>query len=71
MELCTNLQQRVLNLEKTKTSQQNEIASEDASKHRRINAIDADDDITLVSIHDDVLDGEEVVVKEDTIKDVA
>ncbi|GKG35198.1 hypothetical protein Tco_0440352, partial [Tanacetum coccineum] len=27
MELCTNLQQRVLDLEKTKTAQQNEIAS--------------------------------------------
>ncbi|GKD63422.1 hypothetical protein Tco_1305530 [Tanacetum coccineum] len=27
MELCTNLQQRVLDLEKTKTTQQNEIAS--------------------------------------------
>ncbi|GKA29778.1 hypothetical protein Tco_0716023 [Tanacetum coccineum] len=89
MELCTNLQQRVLDLEKTKTTQQNEIASlkrrvkkleqkkrsrthglkrlhkvgmsrrvessgdeedlgEDASKQeRRINAIDADDEITL------------------------
>ncbi|GJR20061.1 putative ribonuclease H-like domain-containing protein [Tanacetum coccineum] len=73
MELCTNLQQRVLDLEKTKTTQQNEITSlkrrvkkleqkkrvesssdeedlgEDASKQgRRINAIDADEDITLV-----------------------
>ncbi|GJT84648.1 hypothetical protein Tco_1066365 [Tanacetum coccineum] len=64
MELCTNLQQKVLNLEKTKTTQQNEIAigisrrvessgdeedlGEDASKQeRRINAIDADDEITL------------------------
>ncbi|GKA98677.1 hypothetical protein Tco_0826614, partial [Tanacetum coccineum] len=27
MELCTNLQQRVLDLEKTKTTQANEIAS--------------------------------------------
>ncbi|GKD67564.1 hypothetical protein Tco_1321654, partial [Tanacetum coccineum] len=95
MELCTNLQQRVLDLEKTKTTQANEIASlkrrvkklekkrssrthklkrlykvgltarvessgdeedlgEDASKKwRRINAIDADEDITLVSVHDD------------------
>ncbi|GJZ39666.1 hypothetical protein Tco_0586229 [Tanacetum coccineum] len=90
MELCTNLQQRVLDLEKTKTTQQNEIASlkrrvkkfehkkrsrthglkrlhkvgmsrrvessgdedslgEDASKQgRRINAIDVDEDITLL-----------------------
>ncbi|GKF02334.1 hypothetical protein Tco_0029257, partial [Tanacetum coccineum] len=90
MELCTNLQQRVLDLEKTKTTQANEIDSlkrrvkklekkrslrihklkrlykvgltarvessgdeenlgEDASKQRRrINAIDADENITLV-----------------------
>ncbi|GJT63420.1 putative ribonuclease H-like domain-containing protein [Tanacetum coccineum] len=95
MELCTNLQQRVLDLEKTKTTQQNEIASlkrrvkkleqkkrsrthglkrlhkvgmsrrvesfgdeddlgEDASKQgRRINAIDAYEDITLVNVQDD------------------
>ncbi|GJU94543.1 hypothetical protein Tco_0698648 [Tanacetum coccineum] len=90
-DLCTNLQQMVLDLEKTKTTQHNEINSlkrrvnklekknrsrthklkrlykvgltakvesfgdeenlgEDASKQeRRINAIDADDDITLVN----------------------
>ncbi|GKB73658.1 hypothetical protein Tco_0935070 [Tanacetum coccineum] len=95
MELCTNLQQRVLDLEQTNTSQQNEIDSlkrrvkklerkrisrthklkrlykvglsarvessrdeeslgEDASKQRRINAIDADEDITLVNVQDDV-----------------
>ncbi|GJV99098.1 retrovirus-related pol polyprotein from transposon TNT 1-94 [Tanacetum coccineum] len=95
MELCTNLQTRVLDLEKTKTTQGNEIASlkrrdkklekkyrsrthklkrlykvglsarvessgdkenlgEDASKQgRRINAIDADEDITLVNVQDD------------------
>ncbi|GJV78589.1 uncharacterized mitochondrial protein-like protein [Tanacetum coccineum] len=95
MELCTNLQQRVLDLEKTKTTQQNEIASlkrrvkklekkrssrthklkrlykfgltarvessrdeqslgEDASKQgRMINAIDVDEDITLVNVQDD------------------
>ncbi|GJU99310.1 hypothetical protein Tco_1328581 [Tanacetum coccineum] len=87
-------QTRVLDLEKTKTTQANEIASlkrrvkklekknrskthklkrlykvgltarvessrdkeslgEDASKHGRINAIDADDEITLVSVQDD------------------
>ncbi|GJR03164.1 hypothetical protein Tco_0526148 [Tanacetum coccineum] len=113
MELCTNLQTRVLDLEKTKTTQANEIASlkrrvkklkkkrssrthklkrlykvglsarvessgdeedlgEDASKQgRRINAIDADEDITLVNVQDDadnemfdvnVLNGEEVFV---------
>ncbi|GJU34034.1 uncharacterized mitochondrial protein-like protein [Tanacetum coccineum] len=113
MELCTNLQTRVLDLEKTKTTQQNEIDSlkrrvkklekkrssrthklkrlykvgltarvessgdeedlgEDASKQgRRINVIDADEDITLVNVQDDadnemfdvnVLNGEEVFV---------
>nr|GEU91192.1 hypothetical protein [Tanacetum cinerariifolium] len=113
MALCTNLQNRVLDLEKTKTTQFNKIASlirrvkklekinrsrthglkrlykialsamvksynnkeslgEDASKQeRRIDAIDADEDISLVSVQDDadkemfdvnVLDGEEVFV---------
>nr|GEY44326.1 retrovirus-related Pol polyprotein from transposon TNT 1-94 [Tanacetum cinerariifolium] len=89
MELCTNLQTRVLKLEKTKTTQGNEIASlkkrvkklknkyrsrthklkrlykigltarvessdeeslgDDASKQERIEAIDQDEDITLVN----------------------
>ncbi|GJT33382.1 hypothetical protein Tco_0923801 [Tanacetum coccineum] len=86
MALCTTLQKRVLDLEKTKTTQQNEIASlnmgrsfgdeedlgEDASKQgRRINAIDSDEDITLVDVQDEadnemfnvnVLNGEEVFV---------
>ncbi|GJY05737.1 hypothetical protein Tco_0371677, partial [Tanacetum coccineum] len=113
MALCTTLQSRVLDLEKTKTTQANEIASlkrrvkklekkrssrthklkrlykvgltarvessgdeedlgEDASKQgRRINAIDADEDITLVNVQDDAdnemfdvdaLNGEEVFV---------
>ncbi|GJT87909.1 hypothetical protein Tco_1069626 [Tanacetum coccineum] len=94
MELCTNLQTRVLDLEKTKTTQAEEIVSlkrrvkkleqkkrsrthglkrlykvgltarvessrdeeslgEDASKQGRINAIDADEDITLVNDQDD------------------
>ncbi|GJR40141.1 hypothetical protein Tco_1215825 [Tanacetum coccineum] len=123
MELCTNLQNRVLNLEKTKTTQANEIASlkrrvkkleekkrsrthelkkvykvgatarvesskdeeslgKDASKQGRINAIDADDDITLVSVQDDAdkeifdvdaLNGEEVFVagqNENVVKEV-
>ncbi|GJZ81072.1 hypothetical protein Tco_0646066 [Tanacetum coccineum] len=102
MELCTTLQQRVLDLEKTKTTQQNEIDTlkrrvkklekkrssrthklkrlykvgltvrvessddeeslgEDASKQGRINVIDADDDITLVSFHDEMEVDEEVV----------
>ncbi|GKA66039.1 hypothetical protein Tco_0765847 [Tanacetum coccineum] len=69
MELCTNLQKKVLDLEKTKTAQDNEIdiglsarvkssgdeesLGKDASKQRRINAIDADEDITLVNVQDD------------------
>ncbi|GJT11319.1 hypothetical protein Tco_0858361 [Tanacetum coccineum] len=94
MELCTTLQKKVLDLEKTKTTQANEISSlkmrvmklekkrslrthklkrlykvglsarvessgdeeslgEDASKQARINAIDADEDITLVNVQDD------------------
>ncbi|GKE28850.1 hypothetical protein Tco_1444234 [Tanacetum coccineum] len=113
MALCTNLQHRVLDLEKTKTTQWNEIDSlkrrvkklekksrlrthklerlykvgltvrvessgdeedlgEDASKQgRRINVIDADEDITLVNVQDDAnkemfdvnaFNGEEVFV---------
>ncbi|GJX54049.1 hypothetical protein Tco_0282418 [Tanacetum coccineum] len=94
MELCTTLQKKVLDLEKTKTTQANDISSlkrrvkklekkrslrthklkrlykvglsarvessgdeeslgEDASKQARINAIDADEDITLVNVQDD------------------
>ncbi|GJW65868.1 copia protein [Tanacetum coccineum] len=93
MALCTTLQNRVLDLEKIKITQHNEIASlkrrvkklekkyrsrthkmkrlykvgltarvessynekslgEDASKQGRNNAIEADDEITLVSVHD-------------------
>ncbi|GJV11014.1 hypothetical protein Tco_1352555 [Tanacetum coccineum] len=112
MALCTNLQQRVLDLETIKTTQAYEIASlkrrvkklerrnksrthrlkrlykvgliarvessgdeeglgkEDASRQgRKINAIDADEDITLVNDQDDAdmfdvndLDGDEVIV---------
>ncbi|GKE95312.1 hypothetical protein Tco_1580167 [Tanacetum coccineum] len=65
MALCTTLQNRVLDLEKIKTTQHNEIASlkrrvmklekknslgEDASKQWRIDAIDAGKEITLVSV---------------------
>ncbi|GJX92680.1 hypothetical protein Tco_0347266 [Tanacetum coccineum] len=94
MELCTNLQTRVLDLEKTKTTQAEEIINlkrrvkkleqkkrsrthglkrlykvglkarvesfrdeeslgDDASKQERINAIDANEDITLVNDQDD------------------
>ncbi|GJV90813.1 putative ribonuclease H-like domain-containing protein [Tanacetum coccineum] len=49
MELCTNLQQRVLDLEKIKTTQAKEIVN----LKRKINAIDADEDITLVNDQDD------------------
>ncbi|GJT83847.1 ribonuclease H-like domain-containing protein [Tanacetum coccineum] len=102
MALCTTLQNQVLDLEKTKTTQHNEIASlkrrvkklekkdrsrthrlkrlykvsltarvessdteeslgEDASKQGMIDAIDANEEITLVSVHDvNVSTGEEV-----------
>ncbi|GJS12179.1 retrovirus-related pol polyprotein from transposon TNT 1-94 [Tanacetum coccineum] len=88
MELCTNLQQMVLDLETTKTTKANEIAClkrrvmklERRNKSRthglkrmyrgrRINAIDYDEDITLVNVHTDEdmfdvndLDGDEVIV---------
>ncbi|GJT18351.1 ubiquitin carboxyl-terminal hydrolase 13-like protein [Tanacetum coccineum] len=114
MELCTNLQQRVLDLEKTKTTQAEEIVSlkrrvkkleqkkrsrthglkrlhkvgmsrrvessrdedslgEDASKQgMRINAIDDDEDITLVNDQDDAemfdvntLTGDEVFAEQE------
>ncbi|GJX30916.1 hypothetical protein Tco_0240771 [Tanacetum coccineum] len=53
MALCTNLQNRVLDLEHTKTTQALEIESlkrrEDASKHgRKIDDINADEGVTLV-----------------------
>ncbi|GJY91372.1 hypothetical protein Tco_0506568 [Tanacetum coccineum] len=109
MALCTTLQNRVLDLEKTKTTQHNEIASlkkrvkklekknrsrthrlkrlykvgltarvesfdneeslgEDASKQGRIDAIDADEEITLVSVHDvNVSADEEVFVVEQEV----
>ncbi|GJY64553.1 hypothetical protein Tco_0466013, partial [Tanacetum coccineum] len=121
MALSTTLQNRVLDLEKTKTTQHNEIASlkrrakklekknrsrthklkrfykvslitrvessdnekclgEDASKQGRIDTIDADEEITLVSVQNvdeemfyvNVLDGEEVFVAEQevVVKDV-
>ncbi|GKD12691.1 hypothetical protein Tco_1197098, partial [Tanacetum coccineum] len=62
MELCINLQQRVLDLETTKTTQANEIG-------RRIHDIDADEDITLVNDNNEIFDldalvGEEVFVAE-------
>ncbi|GJZ25485.1 hypothetical protein Tco_0569738 [Tanacetum coccineum] len=119
MELCTNLQQRVLDLEKTKITQAEEIVSlkrrvkkleqkkrsrtyrlkrlykvgltarvessrdeeslgEDASKQGMINAIDADEGITLVNDQDDAdmfyvntLTGDEVLAEQEVAaKDV-
>ncbi|GKC05393.1 hypothetical protein Tco_0997003, partial [Tanacetum coccineum] len=111
MKLCTNLQNRVIDLEKTKTSQAQEITSlkrrvkrlenknrlrthglkrlykvglssriesseeeslgeEDASKHGRIDDIDANEDIYLVNVHKDEdmfgvddIEGDEVIVE--------
>ncbi|GKA44788.1 hypothetical protein Tco_0737584 [Tanacetum coccineum] len=53
MNLCTSLQEKVLDLEKAKTGQAKEIASlkkrEDASKQgRKIDDLDADAEVTLV-----------------------
>ncbi|GJT24267.1 hypothetical protein Tco_0894204 [Tanacetum coccineum] len=82
MELYTNLQTRVLDLEKKKTTQAKEIVTrvesfgdeeslgKDASKQGRINAIDANEDITLVDDQDDAdmfdvntLTGDEVLAE--------
>nr|GEW71721.1 ribonuclease H-like domain-containing protein [Tanacetum cinerariifolium] len=74
MELCTNLRSRVLALEKTMTTHALEITSlkrrvKKLEKKQRIEAIDADEDITLVNDQDaemfDVSDlqGEEVFVE--------
>ncbi|GJY78598.1 hypothetical protein Tco_0484399 [Tanacetum coccineum] len=109
MALCTNLQNRVLDLEQTKTTQDSEISSlkrrvkklekkirsrthklkrlykvglrarvessddeeslgEDASKQGRIDAIDAGEEITLVSVHDEMEVDEEVVEVINTAK---
>ncbi|GKB45819.1 hypothetical protein Tco_0896572 [Tanacetum coccineum] len=90
MELYTNLQIRVLDLEKKKTTQAEEIVTrvesfgdekilgEDASKQGRINAIDLDEDITLVNDQDDAdmfnvntLTGDEVLAEPKVfVKDV-
>ncbi|GKA29826.1 RNA-directed DNA polymerase, eukaryota [Tanacetum coccineum] len=74
MALCTNLQNKVLDLEKTKTSQHNEITSlkkrnldneevwgEEASKQRRFNARMK---TFLVSVHDMNVSASEEVVEE-------
>ncbi|GJS82514.1 hypothetical protein Tco_0749055, partial [Tanacetum coccineum] len=64
MALCTTLQNRVLNLEKTKTTQANEIASlkrrvkklekkNRSRTHRLKRLYKVDEEITLVSVQDD------------------
>ncbi|GKD76485.1 hypothetical protein Tco_1339106 [Tanacetum coccineum] len=62
---------------RVKSYRDEESLGENASKQRRINAIDADDDITLVSVQDDAdkemfdvnaLDGEEPMKKKDLIR---
>ncbi|GKA57870.1 hypothetical protein Tco_0757058 [Tanacetum coccineum] len=76
IELCTNLQTRVLYLEKTKTTQAEEIVS--LKRKGRINAIDADEVITLVNYQDDAdmfdvntLTGDEVLAEQEVAtKDV-
>ncbi|GJW46152.1 hypothetical protein Tco_0077798 [Tanacetum coccineum] len=97
MELCANLQTRVLDLEKTNTTQANEINSlkrrvnkleknrssrthklKRLYKGRRINVIDADEDITLVNVKYDAeifdvntLTGDEVFAEQEVAtKDV-
>ncbi|GJR55611.1 hypothetical protein Tco_1406132 [Tanacetum coccineum] len=109
MALCNTLQNRVLDLEETKTTQHNEIVSlkmrvktlesknrsrtyrlkrlhkvgltarvesfdneeslgEDASKQERIDAIDVDEEITLISVHDvNVSVDEEMFVAEQEV----
>ncbi|GKD33988.1 hypothetical protein Tco_1249497, partial [Tanacetum coccineum] len=53
---------------RVESSGNEESLGEDASKQGRIDAIDADEEITLVSVHDvDVLDGEEVFVTEQEV----
>ncbi|GJW98808.1 ribonuclease H-like domain-containing protein [Tanacetum coccineum] len=65
MELCTTLQSRVLDLEKTKTTQANEIASlkrrvkklekkRSSRTHKLKRLYKVDEDITLVNVQDDV-----------------
>ncbi|GKE96057.1 hypothetical protein Tco_1580912, partial [Tanacetum coccineum] len=68
MKLCTNLQNRVIDLEKTKTSQAKEITS--LKGREKIDDIDANEDIYLVNVHRDEdmfgvndLEGDEVIVE--------
>ncbi|GJV03820.1 hypothetical protein Tco_1337389, partial [Tanacetum coccineum] len=80
MSLCTNLQEKVLDLEKAKTAQAKEIDSlkkrgdqEDASKQgRKIKDLDADAEVTLVDetqeMNDDNLMFDTRVLEEQRIK---
>ncbi|GKD84903.1 hypothetical protein Tco_1356057, partial [Tanacetum coccineum] len=77
MSLCTNLQEKVLDLEKAKTAQAKEITSlkkrEDASKQgRKIKDLDADAKVTLVNetqeMNDDNLMFDTGVLEEQEIK---
>nr|GEV74056.1 hypothetical protein [Tanacetum cinerariifolium] len=71
MEICTKLQQRVLDLETTKTTQALEIDSLKRKVNKgRIANIDDNEDIYFVNVHNDRdmfgvndLDGDEVIVK--------
>ncbi|GJS29105.1 uncharacterized mitochondrial protein-like protein [Tanacetum coccineum] len=80
MELCTNLQNRVIDLENTKTAQAREITSSKDYTREEIDDIDKDAEITLVDptqgrYGDDImfdvsdLAGEEVFVAEQGIPD--
>nr|GEX82455.1 ribonuclease H-like domain, reverse transcriptase, RNA-dependent DNA polymerase [Tanacetum cinerariifolium] len=84
MELCTNLQTRVLDLEKTKTTQSNKIDSlkkrvkKLEKRRRRIDDIDQDEYITLVNVQYDAkmfdvddVGGEEVFVAEQEVVSTA
>ncbi|GJU39420.1 hypothetical protein Tco_1192377 [Tanacetum coccineum] len=58
--------------DRVESSDNEESLGEDASKHGRINAIDADEEITLVSVHDvNVVAGEEVFVAEQDVVEEA
>ncbi|GJW64260.1 hypothetical protein Tco_0116144 [Tanacetum coccineum] len=80
MDLCTNLQKKVLDLEKAKTAQDSEIANlkKRVKKLERRNNIDADEGVTLVNktegrndeemFDTGILDGEEVFTKQDVVE---
>ncbi|GJT49474.1 hypothetical protein Tco_0975631 [Tanacetum coccineum] len=71
MSLCTNLQEKVLNLEKAKTAQAKEITSL-KKRGRKIEDLDADAEVTLVNetqeMNDDNLKFDTGVLEEQEIK---